>query len=347
MTTDILGVGFIGAGPVTQAIHLPVVSGMPDRLRVAHVMDIDAGTAASVAARVGARSSTTVTELLADDAVDVVAICSPHTFHAEQIEAVAAAGKRGVLCEKPLATTVEEATRIARASAAAGIPVVVGAMHAYDPAWVAAAGSWGDLADTATLVRSAIYLPTNDEFVELATEPAAAAAPAAAPAAPPAAPPSPADLVRMGILGLATHTVPHLRAFFPAQPEVVSARYVAPWGYHILLTGEGRIGEVLALMPGAHRPDWTFSAWSASARLTVDYPPSYVLAGSARAVLQRGSQSDSWQFAQNGYQAEWAQLADAASGRSPLRISVGEAVDDLFFALALADGCDRLMGVAA
>ena len=47
-------------------------------------------------------------------------------------------GKRGILCEKPLATTVAEAQLIADASARTGVPVVVGAMHVYDPAFAAA-----------------------------------------------------------------------------------------------------------------------------------------------------------------------------------------------------------------
>ena len=37
-----LGVGIIGAGPVTQAIHLPTLSTINDRLRVVHIMDVNA-----------------------------------------------------------------------------------------------------------------------------------------------------------------------------------------------------------------------------------------------------------------------------------------------------------------
>jgi predicted dehydrogenase len=94
--------------------------------------------AAAVAARTSARSTTDVQVLLDDPAVDVVAVCSPHQFHADQVEAAAKAGKRAVLCEKPLATSVEQAQRIADVSASSGMPVVVGAMHAYDPPVVAA-----------------------------------------------------------------------------------------------------------------------------------------------------------------------------------------------------------------
>ena len=52
-------------------------------------MDLDEGVARSVAARTGARSTTDVQVLLDDPAVDVVAVRSPHQFHAEQVEAAA------------------------------------------------------------------------------------------------------------------------------------------------------------------------------------------------------------------------------------------------------------------
>ena len=139
-------------------------------------MDVNAEVGALVASRDGARSTTSVPRtLLEDPEVDVVAICSPAQFHAAQVEAATAAGKLAILCEKPLATTVEEAQLIADVSARTGVPVVVGAMHVYDPAFAAAQKSWGDLPDTATLVRVAVYLPQNDDMVNLATELAAPA----------------------------------------------------------------------------------------------------------------------------------------------------------------------------
>lgn len=87
-----LGLGVIGAGPVTQAIHLPALSTLSDRLRVVHILDVDEAIAAAVADRTGARSTTDLQVLLDDPAVDVVAICSLHRFHAEQVETAANAG---------------------------------------------------------------------------------------------------------------------------------------------------------------------------------------------------------------------------------------------------------------
>jgi predicted dehydrogenase len=77
-----LGVGFVGGGPVTQAIHLPTLARLTDLFTVAHVTDITGEIATSVAARVGARASTSIEEMLDDPRVDVVAVCSPHQFHA-------------------------------------------------------------------------------------------------------------------------------------------------------------------------------------------------------------------------------------------------------------------------
>ena len=88
----------------------------------------------SPGARAGAVASTSLDTLLDDPAVDIVAVCSPHEFHAEQVVAACGAGKKAVFCEKPLAVTRDEAERIAEASARYGVPVVVGTMNLWDPA---------------------------------------------------------------------------------------------------------------------------------------------------------------------------------------------------------------------
>ena len=164
-----LGVGFLGAGPVTQAIHLPALARLTDTYRVATVMDISADIAASVAGRVGARSTTSVDDMLSDPDVDVVAICSPHRFHAEQVIAACRAGKRAVLCEKPFAMSGAEAEVITAVSAETGVPIVVGAMHVYDPGWRAVRSS-GAPWNPAHTVRSSIVLPPNARFEDFATE---------------------------------------------------------------------------------------------------------------------------------------------------------------------------------
>ena len=41
MPTTTLGVGFVGAGPVTPAIHLPTLAHLPEAFDVVHITDID------------------------------------------------------------------------------------------------------------------------------------------------------------------------------------------------------------------------------------------------------------------------------------------------------------------
>jgi myo-inositol 2-dehydrogenase / D-chiro-inositol 1-dehydrogenase len=330
----VLGVGLVGAGPVAQAIHLPTLATLSDRLRPVHIMDVDPSVAATVAARSGARSSTTLEELLDDQAVDVVAICSPHQFHADQVEAVAAAGKRGILCEKPLATAVADAQRIADVSARSGVPVVVGAMHAYDPAWNAARSSWGDLPKTARFLRSAIYLPGNAEFEDLSTT---MLRPQTTGAGGPRPSPAPEDMMRGAVLGLVTHTVPQVREFLPSIDEVSVATTLKPFGYRMILRGGQCTVELVALLLGQWAPHWTFEAWGPDKSLSVSFPPSYVQAGSSTATLSLRGKHTSWRMPFNGYQAEWMHLADVVQSRADLKIPVQTAVDDLVFALDLAE----------
>src|SRR5919202_782858 len=53
--------------------------------------------------------------LLAEVRPDIVCVATRQTMHADQIEQAAAAGVRGILCEKPLATSPAEVDRIVAA----------------------------------------------------------------------------------------------------------------------------------------------------------------------------------------------------------------------------------------
>ena len=327
-----VGVGIIGAGPVAQAIHLPTIASVGDRLRVVHVMDVDAGVAQGVAERAQARHTTDVDALLADPEVEVVAVCSPHHFHAQQVEAACAAGKRAVLCEKPLATDLESVDRIVAASRGAGVPVIVGAMHAYDPAFRAAAEAWED---DARLVRAVIALPPNDRFVDMSTEllPASTV---------PHSSGGPEAMMTGLILGLATHSIPLVRRFAPTIDELVTARVVEPVGYELTLRSGDAVVQILSQFHDQWRPDWHFEAWGAEQQLRVDFTPSYVLAGSGEARL--GDRV--WRFPLNGYQAEWLHIADVAEGAEPL-VPVEQAADDMRYGLDLLERALAAMKAAA
>ena len=55
-----------------------------------------------------------IDEMLLDDRIDGVIIVTPHDLHAEHAVKIAAAGKH-VLCEKPMARTIEECDRMIEA----------------------------------------------------------------------------------------------------------------------------------------------------------------------------------------------------------------------------------------
>lgn len=326
-------IGFLGGGPVTQAIHLPVLATMADRWRVARVMDVDPRVAALVAERCGATSTTDPQQVIEDPAIDVIAVCSPNSFHASQVIAACRAGKRAVLCEKPLAVTREEADAIVAVAGATGTAIMVGTMHLYDPGFRAGLAAWNEQPEKVVAVRSNIYLPPNAALVDYATQEVPREGPAPGP--PPPAPP-PVRL-RNTILGLAIHHVPLVRAFLGSVGTVLSARHIPPFGYSLFLSNGDACADMKGFMPGQWPASWTFDVEGAEQSLHVDFPPSYVLAGSGRASLSAGNKIHSFAFAENGYQAQWRHLHDIATGRCAPEVSLEDAVEDLQFALDLAD----------
>ncbi|MFI2564321.1 Gfo/Idh/MocA family protein [Paenarthrobacter sp. NPDC018779] len=331
-----LGVGILGAGPVTQAIHLPSLARLGDLLTVRHIMDVDPAVAESVAARVGATHSTSIDALLGDPQVDVVAICSPHQFHAEQVIAACRAGKKAVLCEKPFAWNAEEAAQISAVSEETGVPIIVGAMHTFDPGWLAAEANWGDLPETAHTIRSSIVLPPNARFEDFATEIITR---------PAGGTPDYSDIevvkgmLRGGVMGLAIHDLPLVRRFTPdfEEVEVLEARHVRPFGYVISLRTPTRTIELRAAMNNTWKPEWSFEAFSDDEAVRIDFTPSYVQAGSAVATFSRGADTTvHGPFDHNGYEGEWRELAAIATGtkQAPAARTL---IDDLTFALDIAE----------
>lgn len=332
-----IGVGFLGAGPVTQAIHLPTLSRLADQFQIAHVMDVDARTASQLADSVGARHSTSVDDLLADPNVDVVAVCSPHKYHAAQVMAACRAGKKAILCEKPLAVSAEESANIARVATETGVPIIVGAMHSFDPGWKAAELMFEDLPDTAHTLLSSITLPANERFEDFATQVSGRLTPP-----PPdlSTPQGIAEALNTAILSLAVNDLPLVRRFVPSfeNLQVLHAEVVCPYGYLILVRAGGRTIHLTASMTSTWKPAWTFEAIGTESSLKVQFTPSYVQAGSAVAHYTRGSQTAvSGPSDSNGYEGEWRLIADIVTGLQPAPEMNG-LVDDLHFAFSIAEG---------
>jgi len=119
LRVGMVGYAFMGAAhsqawrTVNHAFDLPL------RVRMAAVCGRDEEKVRAAATRLGwERTYTDWRDLVAADDIDVVDICTPGDSHCEIALAALAAGKH-VLCEKPLANTVEEAREMVAAAEAA------------------------------------------------------------------------------------------------------------------------------------------------------------------------------------------------------------------------------------
>jgi myo-inositol 2-dehydrogenase / D-chiro-inositol 1-dehydrogenase len=161
-----IGVGIVGCGRVAASWHLPALANVPEATVVA-LADRDVGRAHSLAAHApGARVSADYRELLADSAVELVAVCVPVADHPEVAIAALEAGKH-VLVEKPLALSLDGCERIVAAANAAPGKAAVGfnqrelplARHARD---VRRSGQLGEIQVLRTTAMSDSRLRGDD-----------------------------------------------------------------------------------------------------------------------------------------------------------------------------------------
>ncbi|WP_030107192.1 Gfo/Idh/MocA family protein [Actinoalloteichus caeruleus] len=339
------GVGIIGTGRVVRSVHLPVLRELADRLPVVHAVAAtpDSARTALEGAQMSARAGVDVAALLDDEAVDVVAVCGPHWTHADHVVAACEAGKRVVLCEKPLALGVEDARRIATAAGRAGTRVLVGTMHSYDPAWRAALGHARPRLGGARRVRVRAWVPRTEVLVALAS---GSAPPPAPPAPPPITDPSArAVVLRFALLGLGVHTATHLRALLPEVDRVTHARLLPSGGYLLGLAGPGGTAVLSGFSAGDwRRPDWHVDARGEGGRLRVDLPSSYLRAGSATARWTAAGETRRWSTPLDGYRAMWENVAEVAAGTAEPVLPLEEAVADLDYLLGIADAAAPLLG---
>jgi predicted dehydrogenase len=331
------GVGVIGAGPGVSALHLPTLDRVADRFRVAHVADAGSGRAVELAARSGVPASSGTSALLADPAVEVVAICSPPAEHARHVRESITAGVRGILCEKPLATTADDARTIVEACREAGVPIVVATNHFYDPAWSRAKRHLVSLRAEIRAISATVALPPNGRFHAAVTELEPAGAPARG--RPDLADPEvAADVVRQLVLGLAVHDLPAVRDLAPRLDGVDFAVPVPPIGYSIGFRASGIPVLLTAVMlPDGPDPIWRITIDTSTDRLDVEFPPAFVHTGSAEVRVRGGDLTTTVyrRDAEDGYLREWRALAELLEGSATMEYH--DVLDDALFAVGLAD----------
>jgi 1,5-anhydro-D-fructose reductase (1,5-anhydro-D-mannitol-forming) len=118
--------GLIGASTIARSYMIRAIQAQPNG-RVAGIASSDPERGATLAVEHGIeRSYASVEQLLADPAIDAVYISTTNELHEQRTFAAAAVGKH-VLCEKPLALTLEGARRMVTSCKDAG--VVLGTNH--------------------------------------------------------------------------------------------------------------------------------------------------------------------------------------------------------------------------
>ena len=114
--------GIVGCGWVARDYVAPAILAAP-HARLAALCDPDAAASARIAANSdGAQPLCfqNLDEFLADPNLDAVYIATPNHLHARITQASARAGK-AVLCEKPMATSLEDASAMVEACASANV----------------------------------------------------------------------------------------------------------------------------------------------------------------------------------------------------------------------------------
>lgn len=101
-----VNVGVIGCGKIAQVRHLPEYADN-EECKIAGVYDINGERAGQIAEQYHAKAYASVEELLADQSIEAVSVCTANATHAEITIAALKAGKH-VLCEKPMAISLEQ-----------------------------------------------------------------------------------------------------------------------------------------------------------------------------------------------------------------------------------------------
>lgn len=126
-----LRVGIVGAGNIATSAHLPAYRKLTDIVEVVAIADIVPERAEKAAERYGIPNwYSSVEELLANTDVDYIDCCTWTAAHAPVCIAAAKAGKN-VLCEKPLAATLEQGLAIEAAVKEAGVAFMLAVVTRY------------------------------------------------------------------------------------------------------------------------------------------------------------------------------------------------------------------------
>lgn len=130
-----LQVGIIGCGGIANQKHFPALSSQSDKCDMVAFCDIIAERAQVAAEKYGAENAKVYKEyqeLLKDNEIDVVHVCTPNVSHCP-ITVAAFAARKHVLCEKPMAATTDDARKMMDAWKKSGKKFTIGYQNRFRP----------------------------------------------------------------------------------------------------------------------------------------------------------------------------------------------------------------------
>ena len=130
MARKTLRIALVGVGGAAQINHIPALKKIEDVELVA-ICDRDREKVGRVAQKFGIPEATNrFDDLLEDESIDAIDICTPNFLHAPMATAALEAGKH-VLCERPLARSADEARQMAKAAKKADRVLMCAVQHRF------------------------------------------------------------------------------------------------------------------------------------------------------------------------------------------------------------------------
>ncbi len=123
-------IGLVGPGDIGR-LHAKALKKRDD-VELCVCMGLDRTRSEEFAREFGAELYASYADLLADPRIAAVDICVPNDLHRAFVEKAAEAGKH-ILCEKPIALSVEDGAAMVEASRRAGVVLMVGHVMRFWP----------------------------------------------------------------------------------------------------------------------------------------------------------------------------------------------------------------------
>jgi predicted dehydrogenase len=304
MSTHILRWGLLSTARINRAL-IPPLRASP-RNRLVAVASRDLAHAQTWAAERGIPTAYGSYEaLLADPDIDVIYIPLPNSLHAEWTIKAAQAGKH-VLCEKPLALTVEEVDAMAEAAARAGVVVAEAFMYRHHPQTLKVkemvdGGAIGRL----RLVRGAFTF-SHDRPGDVRFDPA---------------------LGGGSIWDVGCYPISFTRMIIAAEPiEVFGWQMVGPTGVDEAFTGQMRFpGDVYAQFDCGFRAQFRMKIEIVGSEGVITVPRPFLVGLGQHIELERSGQVESIAIPDAElYLGEVEDMADAILLGKPPRISLAD-----------------------